>query len=247
MKPHWIAAAGLGLGLLAGPVAAEEPAKAAAPAAPSPFKTDQEKSSYALGLSIAKTFKMQGVEIDPEILFRGIKDGLGGSTLMTEDEVRAVMTAFQQALNAKQAEKAKVQGEKNQKEGEAFLEANKAKEGVKTTASGLQYKVLKAGDGKIPAATDTVSVHYHGTLIDGTVFDSSVKRGQPAIFRMGGVIKGWTEALQLMPVGSKWQVFIPPALAYGERGAGPVIGPHAVLIFEVELLAIQPPPEPAQK
>lgn len=157
---------------------------------------------------------------------------------MTENEVKEVMTAFQKGLAAKQAEKMKVIGEKNSKEGETFLAENKKKEGVKTTASGLQYKVITPGKGPMPKDTDTVSVNYRGTLIDGTEFDSSYKRGEAVSFPVNGVIKGWTEALQMMKVGSKWQLFIPSNLAYGDRGAGGQIGPNATLIFEVELLSI---------
>ena len=159
--------------------------------------------------------------------------------MLSEEEMRTVMTAFQKEMAAKQAEMMKSQGEKNKKEGEAFLAENKKKEGVKTLASGLQYKVIKEGTGKTPKATDKVSTHYQGTLIDGTEFDSSYKRGEPATFPVNGVIPGWTEALQLMKVGSKWQLFVPSKLAYGEKGAGPIIGPNAVLIFTVELLAIK--------
>jgi FKBP-type peptidyl-prolyl cis-trans isomerase FklB len=238
MKPHWGAAAVLGLGLLAGVSVAEEPAKPAAPA-DSILKTPKDKLSYTLGQNIGKTFKAQGIEIDLDIFLRGIKDASGTEPgLLTEDEMRAVLMSLQQEMNARQAEKTKTVAEKNKKEGDAFLEANKTKEGVKTTASGLQYKILKAGDGKVPKAEDNVTVHYRGTLVDGTEFDSSIKRGQPAKFQVGGVIKGWTEALLLMPIGSKWQVFIPSSLAYGERGAGPLIGPGAVLVFEVELISI---------
>lgn len=237
MKPRWLAAA-LVLGLVPAPVPAEDAAPPAAPAAESPFKNPKEKLSYALGQSIGKSFKAQGVEADPDVLLRGIRDACGGTSVMTDDEIRATLMAFQQEMGARQAERAKVMGEKNKTEGEAFLEANKAKEGVKVTASGLQYKVIKAGDGKTPAASDSVTVHYRGTLLDGTEFDSSHKRGQPAQFQVGGVIKGWSEALQLMPAGSTWQLVIPAPLAYGDRGAGPLIGPHAVLVFEVELISI---------
>ncbi|MCJ7833279.1 MAG: FKBP-type peptidyl-prolyl cis-trans isomerase, partial [Deltaproteobacteria bacterium] len=170
---------------------------------------------------------------------KGFKDALSGAKpLLSEEEMRTVMTAFQKEISEKQAEKTKVLGEKNKKEGETFLAENKKKEGVKILTSGLQYKVVKEGTGKKPKATDKVTTHYQGTLIDGTEFDSSYKRGEPAAFPVNGVIPGWTEALQLMKVGSKWQLFVPSKLAYGERGAGPKIGPNAVLIFTVELLSI---------
>jgi FKBP-type peptidyl-prolyl cis-trans isomerase FklB len=158
--------------------------------------------------------------------------------MMTEEEMRTVMNAFRQEMASKQMEKMKTVGDKNKKEGEAFLVENKKKKGVKTLPSGLQYKVIKEGTGKMPKTTDKVSCQYEGTLIDGTVFDSSYKRGEPATFPVNGVIPGWTEALQMMKVGSKWQLFIPSKLGYGERGAGPQIGPNAVLIFTVELISV---------
>jgi FKBP-type peptidyl-prolyl cis-trans isomerase FklB len=238
MKPLWTAAVGLALSHPAMAADADKPVPAAAPASAPAAAPSSEKLGYALGQSIGKSFKAQGVECDLDALVAGLKDAMAGSSKMTEDELNATLRVFQQQLNARQADRAKAASEKNRKEGEAFLETNKAKEGVKVTASGLQYKILKAGDGKVPAATDMVTVHYRGTLIDGTEFDSSFKRNEPAKFQVGGVIKGWTEALQLMPAGSKWQLFIPAGLAYGDRGAGPLIGPGAVLVFEVELISI---------
>ena len=178
-------------------------------------------------------------EMEKVKVVKGMKDALAGSKpLLTETELRECMIAFQKDLQAKKAEKAQETGDKNKKAGEKFLAENKKKEGVKTTASGLQYKVLKAGAGKTPKATDTVTTHYKGTLIDGKVFDSSYDRNEPTSFPVGKVIKGWTEALQLMPVGSKWQLFIPSNLAYGEDGAGDDIGPHETLIFEIELISV---------
>jgi FKBP-type peptidyl-prolyl cis-trans isomerase FklB len=171
---------------------------------------------------------------------KGIKDVLSGGTLMmTEQEVQETLTNFQKDLAEKQATRQKELAEKNKKDGEAFLAENMKKEGVKTLPSGLQYKVIKEGTGRTPKETDTVVTHYKGSLIDGSEFDSSYKRGQPATFPVKGVIKGWTEALQLMKEGSTWQLFVPADLAYGERGAGSVIGPNATLIFEVELLSIK--------
>ena len=185
------------------------------------FKSEKDKVSYSIGLDIGNNFKRQAIDIDAEALAAGIKDAISASKpLLTENEVKEVMTAFQKGLAAKQAEKMKVIGEKNSKEGETFLAENKKKEGVKTTASGLQYKVITPGKGPMPKDTDTVSVNYRGTLIDGTEFDSSYKRGEAVSFPVNGVIKGWTEALQMMKVGSKWQLFIPSNLAYGDRGAG---------------------------
>jgi FKBP-type peptidyl-prolyl cis-trans isomerase FklB len=215
------------------------PALANAQDAPA-LKTDKEKLSYAMGMDLGSQLKSRSVEIDPAIFAQALKDALsGGKTLLTDAEAKAVITELQKAMLVRQAAEAKVVGDKNKAEGDAFLAANKAKEGFVTLPSGIQYKVLTAGAGKKPTIDDTVVCQYRGTLIDGKEFDSSYKRGQPATFAVKGVIKGWTEVLQLMPVGSKWQVFIPPALAYGERGAGAEIGPHATLIFEIELIAIK--------
>ena len=220
------------------------PVKKTAPAAKSAaapaLATEKEKFSYALGMNIGTGYKVglekQGVEVDPSLLSQGVKDALSGAkTLLTEDEAKAVLNEKQTELKKQREEKAK----KAVAEGEAFLAANKSKEGVVTLPSGLQYKILTAGTGPKPTASDTVKCNYRGTLIDGKEFDSSYKSGQPATFGVGQVIKGWTEALLLMPVGSKWQLFIPSNLAYGERGAGSEIGPNATLIFEVELLSIE--------
>ena len=204
------------------------------------LKNQKDKVSYIIGMEMGKNFKKQSIDIDPDILTRGIKDAIsGGKPLLTEQEVQETMATFQKEMMAKQEELAKKLGEKNKKEGEAFLAENKKKEDVKTLLSGLQYKVVKAGTGKKPKLTDTVTTHYRGTLIDGTEFDSSYRRGQPVSFPVAGVIPGWTEALQLMEEGAKWQLFIPPNLAYGERGGGRDIGPNATLIFEIELISIQ--------
>ena len=204
------------------------------------LKTEKEKASYAMGMNFGTGLRKQSVDIAPAILARGLRDAFSnGKTLLTEDQMRAILTQLQNDMRKKQQELAQQLGEANKKEGMAFLEANKTKEGVVTLPSGLQYKVLQEGTGPKPAATDKVVCNYRGTLLDNTEFDSSYKRGQPATFPVNGVIKGWTEALQLMPVGSKWQLFIPAQLAYGDRGAGGQIGPNATLIFEVELLSIQ--------
>jgi len=195
------------------------------------LKTELDKVSYVIGTQIAQNFKKQDIEINIESLMWGLKDAMAGRKLaLSQDERQQVMTSFQQRIIAKQAAK-------NLAEGMAFLEQNKAKEGVQVLPSGLQYKVIKEGTGKIPAVDDKVKTHYRGTLINGTEFDSSYKRNKPAEFPVKGVIKGWTEALQLMKEGSKWQLYIPPNLAYGERGR-PSIPPNSTLIFEVELLEV---------
>jgi FKBP-type peptidyl-prolyl cis-trans isomerase FklB len=203
------------------------------------FKTEKDKVSYAIGMNVGKNLQRQSIDVDPAILMKGLQDTLSGKTLLTEAEAQAVLMQLQADMRKKQEEKMQQAGEANQKEGEAFLAANKAKAGVVTLPSGLQYKILQEGTGPKPSATDTVVCNYRGTLVNGTEFDSSYKRGQAATFPVNGVIKGWTEALQLMPVGSKWQLVIPAELAYGQRGAGPDIGPNATLIFEVELLSIK--------
>jgi FKBP-type peptidyl-prolyl cis-trans isomerase FklB len=204
------------------------------------LKTQKDKLSYALGMNLGSNLHKETVDVDPTIVLRGLKDALvAGKTLLTEDEARAALTQLQTEVRSKQQEKMKVAGEMNKKEGVEFLAANKSKEGIVILPSGLQYKILTAGTGPKPTAADSVVCNYRGTLISGAEFDSSYKRGQPATFPVNGVIKGWTEALQLMPVGSKWQLFVPSELGYGDRGAGADIGPGATLIFEVELLSIQ--------
>jgi FKBP-type peptidyl-prolyl cis-trans isomerase len=224
--------------------AAKKPASSSAaskPAAPVALTTQKQKNSYALGMSIGLGFQKQGIDksIDTSLVVRGFRDSIAGSkTAMTEDEMKAALQQLRTEVMSAQEAKAKEAGATNRKEGETFLAENKSKDGVKTLPDGLQYKVLTEGTGPKPASTDTVTVNYRGTLINGKEFDSSYKRGQPASFPVTGVIKGWTEALQLMPVGSKWQLFIPADLAYGDRGAGADIGPGDTLIFEVELLSI---------
>src|SRR6188472_1448114 len=192
------------------------------------LKDQKDKVSYSIGMQIGFNLGRQKVDINPDILAAGIKDAIAGKPQLTTDQVKDIMAQF----------------EKNKTEGAKFLEDNKKKPGVKTTASGLQYKVEKEGTGAQPKPTDMVTVNYRGTLIDGTEFDSSYKRGQPATFPVNGVIKGWTEALQLMKQGAKYQLFIPSSLAYGERAMGPDIGPNSTLIFEVELQDVKPPPTP---
>ncbi|MEY2486159.1 MAG: FKBP-type peptidyl-prolyl cis-trans isomerase FklB [Verrucomicrobiota bacterium] len=197
----------------------------------------KDKASYSIGLNIGRNFKKQNVELNPDALLAGVKDSLAGrKPLLSENESQEVMKTWSKEVQEKQ----KTMATKNSADGEKFLADNKKKEGVKSTASGLQYKSLKEGTGPQPKESDTVTVDYKGTLIDGTEFDSSYKRGQPATFPLNGVIKGWTEGLQLMKVGSKYQFVIPAGLAYGDRAMGPDIAPNSTLIFEVELKGIQP-------
>lgn len=204
------------------------------------LKGDREKLSYSIGMDIGGNLKRGSVEVDPDMLAKGLKDSYGGGkTLLTEDEARQAIMTFQKALMAKKAETVQKLSEKNKADGEKFLAENAKKEGVKTRPSGLQYKEITPGKGKSPKTTDTVTTQYKGTLIDGTEFDSSYKRGQPATFQVSGVIPGWTEALQLMKEGAKWQLFVPSNLAYGEQGAGREIGPSATLVFEVELISVK--------
>jgi FKBP-type peptidyl-prolyl cis-trans isomerase len=204
-------------------------------------KDQKDKVSYGIGLSIGTKMKRDAVDLNPEMIAKGLNDGLSGAKpLMTEDEVQKTMQAFQTEMQSKMAQKQKTASDKNKSEGEAFLAANKAKEGVKTLPSGLQYKIITEGKGDKPKSTDTVTVNYRGTLIDGTEFDSSYKRNEPVSFPLDKVIPGWTEGLQLLPVGTKAQLVIPAALAYGEN-APPSIGPNATLIFDVELLEIKKP------
>ncbi|MHB1025443.1 MAG: FKBP-type peptidyl-prolyl cis-trans isomerase [Desulfobacteria bacterium] len=204
------------------------------------LKGDKEKLSYSIGMDIGGNLKRGSVDVDPDLLVRGLKDSYGGGkTVLSEDEARNTIATYQKARTAKQAEAKVKLSEKNKADGEKFLAENAKKKGVKSLPSGLQYMEITPGKGKSPKASDTVTVHYKGTLIDGTEFDSSYKRGQPATFPVSGVIPGWIEALQLMKEGAKWRLFIPSNLAYGERGAGRDIGPNATLIFEVELISVK--------
>jgi len=205
------------------------------------LKTPKDKVSYAIGMDMGNSLKQNNIEVNPDVLGKAIKDVLTGQKLVLNDEeAKTALMNLQKEMQEQQQTKMKAQGEKNAKEGEAFLAENKKKDGVKTTASGLQYQVITEGKGKSPKETDKVTVQYKGTLLDGTEFDSSYKRGQPASFPVNGVIKGWTEALQLMKEGAKWKLFIPANLAYGETGTqGGPIGPNATLVFEVELVSVQ--------
>jgi FKBP-type peptidyl-prolyl cis-trans isomerase FklB len=222
---------------------AKAPVKKTGTTTTTALTTKKDKFSYALGMnignSIGTNLKKQSVEVDPALVAQGLKDAMtGGKTRLSDEEAKAILTQVQNDVRKEQQEKTEKAGAKNKAEGEAFLAANKTKEGIVTLPDGLQYKIEKEGTGPKPAATDSVVCNYRGTLIDGTEFDSSYKRGQPATFGVSQVIKGWTEALQLMPVGSKWQLVIPANLAYGERGAGAEIGPNSTLVFEVELISI---------
>lgn len=213
----------------------------AKPGAVTALTTDKQKASYAIGMNWGTGLHRQKIDVDSAALIQGMKDALaGGKTLMTEEEARAALMKLQTEMQAQQQAKAKEEEVANKKQGEEFLAANKSKPGVVTLPSGLQYKILTPGTGPKPTASDSVVCNYRGTLIDGTEFDSSFKRNEPATFPVSGVIKGWTEALQLMGVGSKWQLFVPADLAYGARGTpGGPIGPNSTLIFEVELLSIK--------
>jgi FKBP-type peptidyl-prolyl cis-trans isomerase FklB len=227
---------------------AKKTGASSSPSSVTALTTTKQKASYAIGMNWGTGLHRQGIDVDSAALIQGMKDALaGGKTLLTEDEARTALQQLQSEMQAKQQAKAAQEGEANKKEGDAFLAANKGKEGVVALPSGLQYKILTPGTGPKPTATDSVVCNYKGTLINGTEFDSSYKRGEPATFPVTGVIKGWTEALQLMPVGSKWQLVIPADLAYGPRGTpGGPIGPNATLIFEVELMSIKdknPPPD----
>jgi FKBP-type peptidyl-prolyl cis-trans isomerase FklB len=203
------------------------------------LKTDKDKFSYALGMNFGESFRKQGLEVDPAVFAKALAESFsGGKTAMTEQQMQTLLATAAQEIRKKQAAQQAEKGVAAQKEGEVFLAANKTKDGVVTLPSGLQYKILKAGTGEKPTLDDTVICNYKGTLINGTEFDASEKHGGPATFPVKGVIAGWTEALQLMPAGSKWQLFVPSNLAYGAQGPGD-IGPNATLIFEVELVSIQ--------
>jgi FKBP-type peptidyl-prolyl cis-trans isomerase len=242
------------------PPAAAKPAPAAKPGqstgtstaakpktalAPAVLSTQKQKVSYAIGMGLGKNLKRDSVDVDTTVLLRGLRDALADAKpALTDDEAKAAITQLQTEVRAKEEEKTKVAALENKMKGDAFLAANKTKAGVVTLPSGLQYKVVAQGTGAKPGADDTVVCNYRGALVDGTEFDSSYKRGEPIKIPVGQVIKGWTEAIQLMPVGSKWQLYIPSNLAYGERGApGSPIGPNSTLIFDVELISIEPKKE----
>ena len=220
-------------------LAAAQGAPAAGQASPA-LAAEKDKLSYAMGMDLGKQLKARSVEIDPALFARGLSDALsGGKLLLTEEEAKSAIAELQKAMVVRQAAAARTAGEKNRADGEAFLAANKAQPGVVTLPSGLQYKIVTEGTGRKPTLEDTVDCHYRVSLAGGKEIDSSYKRGQPLTIPVKGAVKGWTEVLQLMPVGSKWQVVLPPGLAYGERGAGTDIGPNATLVFELELIAVK--------
>jgi len=236
MKMKLMLVPALCLGLLTMDAVAQKTKPAQAPE----MKTEADSVSYAIGMNLAANVAKDNIEINPTMLAAGLADAIGGKARLTQEQAQDVMVALQARLMAKQKEATEGAAQKNLKEGQAFLAENKNKPGVMSTASGLQYQVLTEGTGAMPKSTDKVKVHYEGRLIDGTVFDSSIKRGQPITFPLNGVIPGWTEGLQLMKVGAKYRFFIPSNLAYGEKGfAGSPIGPNATLIFDVELLGIE--------
>ena len=225
----------ISIGLLG--CASEEPGKME-------LKSEKERISYTIGLDMGNAFRTQfseqAVDVDPVMLLRGIKDGLSGSTpLMAEADLQQTMSTFRKGMQDKQRAEATREAEENRASGDAFLAENRGKKGVRALSSGLQYRVIVPGTGSSPSASDTVIVHYRGRLIDGKEFDSSYRRGEPAVFVPNEVIRGWKEALPLMKVGSKWEVYVPPDLAYGARRPGPDIGPNSTLIFEIELLDIK--------
>lgn len=208
----------------------------------SSLTTDKDKLSYSIGADLGKNFKTQGIDINPEALSKGMQDGMSGAQLiLTEQQMKDVLNKFQKDLMAKRTSEFNKKSEENKSKGEAFLTSNKAKTGVVVLPSGLQYKVIDAGTGAKPGKSDTVTVEYTGHLIDGTVFDSTEKTGKPATFQVSQVIPGWTEALQLMPAGSTWEIYVPSGLAYGPRSVGGPIGPNETLIFKIHLISVKKP------
>jgi FKBP-type peptidyl-prolyl cis-trans isomerase FklB len=242
MKYATLALLGIGLAIGSAIAQGQAPTAKAEPKAEPELKTVEQKAAYAYGNQLGRSMKQQGVTLDPDILAKGIKDGLAEKSIFTDQQLQEIDLAFRKVLmeseSKRMAAAAGPAGEKNLKDGQAFLAANKSKPGVKTLASGVQYKVLKSGTGKTPKLTDGVKANYRGTLIDGTEFDSSYKTGKPVPFGVSEVIKGWTEVLQLMKEGDKWQVFIPADMAYGPRQMGPIIKPFSTLIFEMELVEV---------
>lgn len=204
------------------------------------LNNDLDKLSYSIGADLGKNFKKQGIDINPSAMAQGLQDGMkGGPLLMTDDQMKDVLNTFQKDLMAKRNDEFNKKAEANKAKGDAFLSENKGKDGVVTLPSGLQYKIIEAGKGSKPGKEDTVTVDYTGTLIDGQIFDSSEKTGKPAVFKVSQVIPGWTEALQLMPSGSTWEVYVPASLAYGARSIGGAIGPNETLVFKIHLISVK--------
>lgn len=250
MKMKLVAMAAMGLAMsttlyatadTAAPAAPAAPApQAAAPAANSLLATDMDKLSYSIGADLGRNFKKQDISISPAAMTKGLQDGIaGGQLLMTEEQMREVLNNFQKDLMAKRTADFAKKADENKVKGEAFLNQNKSKDGVVTLPSGLQYKIITKGDGAKPSKDDTVTVEYTGTLINGEVFDTTDKTGKPATFKVTQVIPGWTEALQLMPAGSTWEVYVPAGLAYGPRSVGGAIGPNEALIFKIHLISVK--------
>ncbi|KTC85400.1 MULTISPECIES: FKBP-type peptidyl-prolyl cis-trans isomerase [Legionella] len=238
MKMRLVAAAAMSLAMST-TIAATADTATSAPSATS-LSTDTDKLSYSIGADLGKNFKKQGIDISPAAMAKGLQDGMsGGQLLLTEDQMKEVLNKFQKELMMKRSAEFNKKSEENKSRGEAFLKDNKSKDGVVSLPSGLQYKILEKGDGAKPAKEDTVTVEYTGRLINGQVFDSTEKTGKPATFKVSQVIPGWTEALQLMPSGSTWEVYIPSDLAYGPRSVGGPIGPNETLIFKIRLLSVK--------
>ena len=241
MKPSLLVVASLLATGLMSAASAQDAKAPPGPSVPADLQDPTAQANYAIGLNLGTALRRDGVPADPRTIARGLQDGLSGAApALTEEQMQAAITQLKATVQAHQEEKAAHAAETNKAEGAAFLKANAAKPGVVTLPDGLQYQILKAGTGPTPKADDTVVCNYRGTLIGGATFDTSDAHGGPSTFAVSGVIKGWTEALQRMPTGSKWRLFVPAELAYGEKGAGREIGPNATLIFEVELISIQP-------
>lgn len=232
MKMKLVAAAAMGLAMSTSMAATNAPSIT--------LNNDTDKLSYSIGTDLGKNFKKQGIVISPEAMAKGLQDGMDGNKLLlTEQQQKDVLNKFQKDLMAKRTDEFNKKAEENKTKGESFLKENKSKEGIVALPSGLQYKVIKKGEGSKPTKEDTVTVEYTGKLINGEVFDSTEKTGKPATFKLTQVIPGWTEALQLMPAGSTWEVYVPAELAYGQRSVGGPIGPNETLIFNIHLIEVK--------
>jgi FKBP-type peptidyl-prolyl cis-trans isomerase FklB len=239
MKMRLVAAAVMGLAMSTSIAVAANDAATTTPSATS-LSTEMEKLSYSIGADLGKNFKKQGIDISPAAMAKGLQDGMSGAKFqLTEQQMRDVLNKFQKDLMAKRTADFNKKADENKAKGESFLNQNKSKEGVVSLPSGLQYKIIQKGDGAVPSKDDTVTVEYTGTLIDGQVFDTTEKTGKPATFKVSQVIPGWTEALQLMPSGSTWEVYVPADLAYGPRSVGGPIGPNETLVFKIHLISVK--------